>query len=101
MLAFGLNGIILILPTKTPKVKIARHKEWWQQLAREESRGDAHVHVVRSDNVAAEIIAEAVSADLILLGLNQVPNRRRVFGDVVTQVIAHTKAAVMIIGQRD
>lgn len=92
---------LLVLKADTSEPKVAHHQDLWQQLAREESGGEADVQVVRGDDITAEIARAAADVDLVVLGLNQVHGRHRTFGTIVTRVIDQVGTAVIIIGQRE
>ena len=91
---------LLVLPSGTPEARANRSLELWREMASEESGSNAEVQVVRSDDVVAEIIAAASSADLLLLGFSRARKRHNVFGDVVTQIVDQVDKSVMILGQR-
>jgi APA family basic amino acid/polyamine antiporter len=90
---------LMVLPTQTPDSMFRRHETRWQQLAREESGGAADLMVVRSDDVATEVVSASDSADLVLVGLQR--GHQRVFGSVVTEIVERSDRAVVIVGQRD
>jgi nucleotide-binding universal stress UspA family protein len=58
------------------------------------------VEVVRSDDVAAAILAEARRADLVVLGLRQSRQGRRMLGTINRTVAFESACAVMLLARR-
>jgi nucleotide-binding universal stress UspA family protein len=58
------------------------------------------VVAVRHDDVAQAILTLAADMDLVVLGLNRLDSRRRVFGPLTTRLVRDISSAVMVIGQQ-
>jgi APA family basic amino acid/polyamine antiporter len=58
------------------------------------------VEVVRSDDIAAAILAEAARADLVVLGLRQSRQGRRMLGTINRAVAFESPCAVMLLARR-
>jgi nucleotide-binding universal stress UspA family protein len=70
------------------------------KFAKDEVPGQPVVEVVRSDAVADEITAQAKECDLVVLGLQRLSRRRKVFGEVILRIAHDTEGAVLMIGSR-
>jgi nucleotide-binding universal stress UspA family protein len=62
--------------------------------------GKPMVQVVRSDDVAAAILVEAARADLVILGLRQSRQGRRMLGTINRAVAFESPCAVMLLAKR-
>jgi hypothetical protein len=58
------------------------------------------IEVVRSDDVAAAILKEAARADLVVLGLRQSRQGRRMLGTINRAVVFDSPCAAMLLARR-
>ncbi|MCG8605698.1 amino acid permease [bacterium] len=70
------------------------------KFARDEVPGQPSVQVVRSNAIVDKIMEHAMDSDLVVLGLQRLGRRRKVFSEVVLRVARNSKGAVLIIGSR-
>jgi len=89
-----------IVPGATPPDAVERARRELEIVAQAEVRGDSVVEVVRSDDVAGEVVGRAREADLVVLGLRWVSPRRRGFGDVTVRVARETSCGILMIGRK-
>lgn len=92
---------LLVLPTSTPEQARRRAEHLWSRLVTDETSAGSRVQVVLNDDVASAILEAAPEADLVVLGLNKLDPRRRVFGPLTTRLVRDMTSGVMVIGQRD
>ncbi len=91
---------LLVLPTSTTEEQRLRAERLWSRLVTDETSARSEVQVVLSKDVAAAILDAAKEKDLVVLGLNKLDPKRRVFGSLTTRLVQETTGAVMVIGQR-
>ena len=68
-------------------------------FALEEILGVCQIEVVRNNNVEEEIIRQAASADLIILGLQRKSRRSKAFGSLALKVAAETRCGIIMINR--
>ncbi len=59
------------------------------------------VQLVRHDDPAAAIIAEAATCDLLILGLRRSRQGRKMIGTINRQIVAEIECAVILLSRRD
>ena len=87
------------LPADAPDDALRRARRQVGALAREEAAGAYEVLVERSDDPVAELVRQASSADLVVMGMRG-HGRRRVFGDIPLHVARETDKPLLLIGRR-
>jgi hypothetical protein len=55
---------------------------------------------VRGSNVAEEVARHAAENELVILGLQRLGRRHKIFGDVALRVAQETCSAVLMISRR-
>jgi len=71
-----------------------------ERMAQDETGGRAKVEVVESGDVLEELVRQAASCDLVVMGLRRIGRRQKVFGDFVLRFLEATEGAVLMISQR-
>jgi APA family basic amino acid/polyamine antiporter len=69
-------------------------------LAQDESSGAAEVLLVRSGNALGELVQASAKADLIVLGLQRLADRRRTFGEITIRLASETSSPLILISRR-
>lgn len=69
-------------------------------LAKDEVPGAANPVITVGDDVAKTVIEHAADADLIVLGLKRLDQRRKVFGDLALRVARETNCGLIMISRR-
>ena len=88
------------LPATTDAVTERRAARDLRKLARDEAPGDSTVTVILSDDVVNEVVGRAVDCDLLVLGLQRLGRRRKVFGERVLEIAEHTTCPLLMISRR-
>ncbi len=69
-------------------------------LAHDESSRQAQVRLARSGDALAELVAASEKADLVVVGLQRLTNRRRTFGELTLRLATETSSPLILISQR-
>ncbi|MEW5800542.1 MAG: amino acid permease [bacterium] len=79
-----------------------RKKAWRDltRLAQDETPGYPHVKVIHSSTVAEEVARHARENDLIILGLQRINRRHKVFGHIPLSIAASTTCPIIMISRR-
>jgi nucleotide-binding universal stress UspA family protein len=70
------------------------------KLARDEAPGVSTAAIVRTDDVVEEVVGRAADCDLLVLGLQRLGRRRKVFGQRVLEIAEHTTCPLLMISRR-
>ena len=70
------------------------------RLAQDELPGHSHTLIASGNDIAAEVACRAEGADLLILGLQRVSRRHKVFGDVNVRIAQQTSCAIIMISRR-
>jgi len=89
---------LLVLPRDASREE---YEKSWRELARivHDEASRPQVMVIRSDDVAGEIIARSADADLIVLGLQRASRRRKTFGNVALKIAQDTACPLIMISR--
>jgi amino acid transporter/nucleotide-binding universal stress UspA family protein len=71
------------------------------RFAQDEIPGHPKVKVIYNNSASEEIIAQASESDLLILGLNRMNRRRKVFGSIARGIINETRCTIIMIGERE
>ncbi|MBN2559390.1 MAG: amino acid permease [Phycisphaerae bacterium] len=71
-----------------------------RRVAKDEVAGDSSPIVVAEDEVAGAVARYAADADLVVLGLRRIGQRRKVFGDLALRVARETNCGIIMISRR-
>ncbi|NOZ85299.1 MAG: amino acid permease [Deltaproteobacteria bacterium] len=77
-----------------------RIKRELKKLARDEAPGISHVEVFHSQDLVAKITDRARASDLLILGLQRLGRRNKVFGERVLEIARRTDCPLMMISRR-
>ncbi len=89
-----------VIPPEETDEGRARARREVTRLALDEARGRAQVEVVSSASVIETIAARAAEHDLVILGLQRYGRRRKLFGDLATQIARESPCAMLMISRR-
>jgi nucleotide-binding universal stress UspA family protein len=67
------------------------------RFAQDEVEGDPKIKVVYNSSVTEEIIVQSREHDLLVLGLNRLHRKRKVFGPILKRIVAETTCTVVLI----
>jgi amino acid transporter/nucleotide-binding universal stress UspA family protein len=71
-----------------------------ERLARDEAGPEARVHLFRSDHVRRDLVTMSADYDLVVLGLQRLGRRRRLFGDLTLRLARETTSPLILISGR-
>jgi len=89
-----------VLPTTADGERTRRAEETLLRLAHDEAPGSGKVVVARSDDIVEEVVTRAADCDLLILGLQRVGRRQRVFGEVMLEIARRTECPLLMISHR-
>jgi hypothetical protein len=88
------------MPSTTDAVTERRITRDLRKLARDEAPAVSTAEVVLTDDVVEEVVARAAGSDLVILGIQRLGRRRKVFGDRVLEIAQRTTGPLMMISRR-
>jgi len=88
------------LPSATDPVTERRARRDLRKLARDEAPGVSTATITLIDDVVEEVVARAADSDLVILGIQRLGRRRKVFGDRVLEIAERTTGPLMMISRR-
>ena len=89
-----------VLPSGAGPDEVRRADRELRKLANDEAPRVNQAVVTVGDDVVAEVGARAASSDLVILGLQRVDRRRRVFGQAVLDIAQAVRGPLLMISQR-
>ncbi len=89
-----------VLPAGATASAEGRARRDLEKLVRDEAPGDNRVEIVRRDNVVAEVVERAAASDLLILGLQRLSRRNKVFGERVLEIARRTSCPLIMISRR-
>ncbi|MCA9566066.1 MAG: universal stress protein, partial [Myxococcales bacterium] len=89
-----------VMPESAPQSELAETKVSLERLAAEEAKGRHRAEVITSTDVKAALVHAAAEHDLVVLGLQRVGRRRRIFGDLAIRIADETGTATVMISRR-
>ncbi len=89
-----------VLPTTTDSTAERRARRELRKLARDEAPGVSTAVVTLRDDVVAEVVRRAADSDLLILGLQRLGRRRKVFGERVLEIAQSTTCPLLMISRR-
>jgi nucleotide-binding universal stress UspA family protein len=92
--------LLRVLPQRATPPECRRAYREVSRLAEDNVRGLAHVVIARSDNPAAQIAELAEQCDLLIMGVQRLDRRRKLFGHVTRQIAAQTSTPVLVVSRR-
>jgi APA family basic amino acid/polyamine antiporter len=89
-----------VLPQNSHGKAIVKAEKWLAEMAKDELAGDVQIEVICSDNGADRIIERAADADLLILGLQRVARRQKLFGETVLRIARQTTCGLILINRK-
>lgn len=89
----------VITPTATNSQE-SRAKRKLKQIARDEVPTASTCKVVRSDNAIKEFVEAAADCDLMILGLQRIGKRKKIFGSFALTIGQNTDCPLIMISRR-
>ncbi len=89
-----------VLPASASAADQRRARQVLARLAADEAPGVSTSLVVCSDDMISVITAKAAESDLLVLGLQRLGRRKKVFGKLVLEIAARTTCPLLMISQR-
>lgn len=88
-----------VLPCGVTASEEERPRRYLHEMARDEAPSASQVVMARSDDVVAEIVAQAADSDLLILGLQRLRRRHKVIGEHVIEIARRTTCPLMLISR--
>jgi amino acid transporter len=89
-----------IMPSSTDPVTERRTGRDLWKLARDEAPGFSTAEVTLQDDMIAAVVSRAADSDLVILGLQRLGRRRKVFGKTVLEIAQRTSCPLLMISRR-
>ena len=89
-----------VLPRKTNPETVRQVHEDLRKLAQDEAPSVSQGVVVMSDDMVAEVVERSAGSDLVILGLQRIGRRRKVFGEQMLEIAQAVKCPLLMINQR-
>ena len=71
-----------------------------RRVAKDEVAGNSNAIIVAEDDVVSAVVRQAAQADLVVLGLKRIGQRRKVFGDLALRIARETNCGIIMISRR-
>jgi nucleotide-binding universal stress UspA family protein len=92
--------LLRVLPERASPLECRRAYRDVKHLAEDEVPGPANAIVVQSDDPVAEIAEHAERCDLLIMGVQRLDRRRKLFGNVIRQIAASTSTPMLVVSRR-
>ncbi|MFH1679056.1 MAG: universal stress protein [Candidatus Eisenbacteria bacterium] len=92
--------LLHVFPEGTPAVTRERARRDLARLAEDEIPGPCELEMIESGDVAKEVAARAADHDLVVLGLQRLGRRRKVFGDAALRIARTTDCGIIMTSRR-
>ncbi|NOY70714.1 MAG: amino acid permease [Deltaproteobacteria bacterium] len=89
-----------ILPENAEDEQVKRSKKILRRQAEDEQAEHAEIIVIKNNNPTGEIIRRASGFDLLILGLQRLGPRRKMFGDAVLKIAKSTSCGLILINRK-
>jgi len=89
-----------VLPSTTDAAAERDARRELHKLARDEAPGVSTAAVTLGDDMVDEVVRRSGEADLLILGMQRLGRRRKVFGDKVLEIAQHTTCPLLMISRR-
>jgi APA family basic amino acid/polyamine antiporter len=89
-----------VLPTAAPIDEVQRAERDLRLVAADEVRHACRVEVVQSDDALQTVIDRAEQADLVVLGVQRLGRRKKLFGRFTRQIAQHSTVPLIAISRR-
>jgi len=89
-----------VMPETTEAATERAARRELRRLAHDEAPGVSTVAVTLRDDVVGEVVARAAEADILILGMQRLARRRKVFGETVLGIAERTTCPLLMISRR-
>ena len=89
-----------VLPRSTNSETVRQIHEDLRRLAQDEAPSVSQGVVVMSDDMVAEVVERSAGSDLVILGLQRIGRRQKVFGEQMLEIAQAVKCPLLMINQR-
>jgi len=89
-----------VLPSTTDPAAERSARRELRRLARDEAPGVSTAAVTLKDDVVEEVVRRAADSDLLILGMQRLGRRRKVFGEMVLEIAQNTTCPLLMISRR-
>lgn len=89
-----------VVPENASKEVHNRAQQELHRLAQDELPGYSQVRIIAANDVAGVIARQAEKSDLLILGLQRLSRRRKIFGDLALNIAQKTSCALIMISRR-
>lgn len=89
-----------VLPAEVPEPILKQTRVTLKKLAHDEAPASNRIEIVRNDDVVAEVVERAQSSDLLILGMQRIGRRKKVFGENVLEIARRTTCPLITISGR-
>ncbi len=89
-----------VVPTNTSPADMKRFRRRLDRIARENSGGHCEREVIQSDDAVATIVDAASRSGLLILGVQRIGPRQKLFGGFTRRIAKQTDCRLIIISRR-
>ena len=89
-----------VLPTTSDSATERHVRRELRKLAKDEAPGVSTASVILRDDMITEVVDRAAECDLLILGLQRLGRRRKVFGKIVLEIAQKTTCPLLMISRR-
>ena len=89
-----------VVPLNTNSETVGRAHRDLRKLAQDEAPGVSEGIVVMSDDVVAEVVERSAESHLVILGLQRIGRRKKVFGEKMLEIAQAIRCPLLMINQR-
>ena len=89
-----------VMPRNGSPETVRRAHQDLRKLAQDEAPGVSEGVVVMSDDVVAKVVEGSAESDLVILGLQRIGRRQKVFGEQMLEIAQAIKSPIVMISQR-
>jgi nucleotide-binding universal stress UspA family protein len=92
--------LLRVLPARASRQECRRAQREVSKLAEDEVSGAATAVVQQSDDPVSTIAEHAERCDLLIMGVQRLDRRRKLFGNVIRQIAARTTTPMLVVSRR-
>ena len=89
-----------VMRTSTTEAQKAEAEHELTRMVQDEVQGPFEATVVLSDEVGGTITQYAAESDLVILGINRIHRRKKIFGNIALAIARNTDTAIVILSRR-
>lgn len=91
---------VRVVPTDTPAAELKRVKRDLDRMARDNAGGRCEREVIQSDDPAGAISQRAEESGLVILGIQRIDPRHKLFGEFTRQIAMQSDCPMIVISRR-